>query len=96
MKANTRAAALEANNIKLQYQINTIKDRRPRRRVYIDPNSRFTDIENIRATIHQSETTRAHHTRQRRDINDQASAEAAAAAAAATLESMCNSWQLMP
>jgi hypothetical protein len=89
--ANTRAAALQAENLRLKHQLSTTQSTKPRKRVYVDPNQRFADIENIMTAINESAAEEA---RRSKTSAEDAAKIAAAAAAAATLESMCTSWQL--
>lgn len=89
--ANTRAAGLEAENQRLKHQLEALKPTGPRKKVRIDPQERFANIENIMAAIRQSAAAQA----AKGSTTDEEAAEiAAAATAAATLESMCNVWQL--
>jgi hypothetical protein len=89
--ANTRAALLEAENIRLKRQVETLTSTKPRKRIQIDPQERFANIEAIKKALDESAAEQA-----RRSImsTEDTAAEAAAAAAAATLESMCTQWQL--
>jgi hypothetical protein len=77
-RANTRAAALAQESRRLQQQLETIKPTMPRKRVQIDPNEQFANIENIVEAIHQSEAEQA----SRRSRKEAKAAEKAAIAAA--------------
>jgi hypothetical protein len=88
--ANTRSAQLQAANIRLQYQLDSIKNTRSRKRVQVDPNERFNNAEAIRDTIDRAAASAAQNSAQ---TSEKAAAEAAHRAAASTLQSMCNEWQ---
>ena len=60
----------------------------PRKRVRIDLNEQFANIENIMKAIHQLE---AEHARRKKAAAEKA---ATGAAEAPTLDSMCSHWQL--
>jgi hypothetical protein len=89
--ANTRAAGLEEKNRRLEHQLEAISPTRPRKRIRIDPNEQFANIGDIMSAINQSAAEQAQRSR---TTAAEAAERAAIAAAAATLESMCNSWQL--
>jgi hypothetical protein len=76
--ANTRAAALAQENQRLLHRLETIKPTMPRKRVQIDPNEQFANIEGIVEAIHQSEAEQA----SRRSRKEAKAAEKAAIAAA--------------
>lgn len=89
--ANTRAAGLEAEKRRLEAELEIALPQAPRKRVQVDPNQRFAEVEDIMAAIHRSAATAAQ--RDRATI-ERATERAAAATAAATLQSMCSQWQL--
>ncbi|USP74411.1 hypothetical protein yc1106_01685 [Curvularia clavata] len=90
-EANTRAAQLEAQNQQLRYQLDSYKITRVRKRVQVNPNERFSNVESIKAAIDQAAALQA----QRATVSAEKEAEKAAAEAAAlTLSSMCNEWQM--
>ena len=90
-EANTRAAQLEAQNQQLRYQLNSYKITHVRKRVQVNPNERFSNVESIKAAIDQAAALQA----QRATVSAENEAEKAAAEAAAlTLSSMCNEWQI--
>jgi hypothetical protein len=64
----------------------------PRKRVQIDPDEQFANIENIMKAIHQSEAEEA--SRRKRAASETAKKGAAGAAEVPTLDSMCSQWQL--
>jgi hypothetical protein len=88
---NVSLAKCEALNKRLVSQLDSISSSKPRKRVRLDPNERFADIENIWEAKRQSEAETA---RRRISAAEQAEENAAAATAAATLESMCNQFQI--
>jgi len=90
--ANTRAARLEADNRRLKYQLDCINSTRPRKRIQLDPNQKFADIENIMSAINQSAAEQAQKSSYA--TGEGAAAAAAAVAAAATLQSMCIEFQI--
>ena len=57
--ANTSAAGLEAEKKRLEYQLQSTSSQRPRKRVYVDPNQRFAEVENIMAAIRDSAAVEA-------------------------------------
>jgi hypothetical protein len=89
--ANTRSATLEADNKRLQYQLDQLGSQRKRKRIYIDPYIRFANIEKIRSTIHESAIEAADSSAK---STEKAAEAAAAAAVASTLQNMCTEWQL--
>ena len=89
--ANARAAGLEVEKRRLEYQLQTTRSKRRRKRVQEDPNQRFTDVESIVQAMRAAEALQA---RQQRATIANASERATIAAAARTLESICTQWQL--
>ena len=90
-KANTRAAQLEAENQRLKYRIDSNKITRSRKRVQVNLNERFSNVEAIKAAIDQAAALQA----QRASRSDEQEAKKAAKEAAAlTLQSMCTEWQI--
>ena len=49
--ANTRAAELQAENQRLKYQLDSTRVTRSRKRVQVNPNERFSNVESIKAAI---------------------------------------------
>jgi hypothetical protein len=88
---NARAAGLEAENQRLKYQLHTTKVTRVRKRVQIDPNQRFSNVEVIKAAVKQATAQQAEKDTLTLEKEAQ---KAAAEAAARSLDSMCTSWQL--
>jgi peptidoglycan hydrolase CwlO-like protein len=89
--ANTQLATLKANNKRLKYQLDQLGSQRKRKRIYIDPNIRFTDIEKIKGAIDQAAIEAANSSAK---STEKAAAAAVAAAGASTLQNMCTKWQL--
>ena len=90
-EANTRAAQLEAENQRLKYQLDSFKITRSRKRVQINTNERFSNIESIKAAIDRAAALQA----QEATTTPEKEAEhAATIAAAQTLNSMCTEWQI--
>jgi hypothetical protein len=90
-EANTRAAQLEADNQRLQHQLDYHKITRTRKRVQVNPNERFSNVESIKAAIDRAAALQA---QQAITSPEKEAQKAAAAAAALTLSSMCNEWQI--
>jgi hypothetical protein len=90
-EANTRAALLTAENQRFKYQLDRCQTTRVRKRVQINPNERFSNVESIKAAVDRAAALQA----QRTSISAEKEAEKAAIAAAAlTLSSMCTEWQM--
>ena len=89
--ANARAAGLEAEKKRLQHELQATSSRRTRKRVQIDPNQRFAEVENIVGAIRAAEALEA---QQQRATVASALERAAIATAAIALQSMCTQWQL--
>ena len=53
-EANTRAAQLKAENQRLKYQLHTHKNTHTRKRVQVNLNERFSNVEIIKAAIDQA------------------------------------------
>jgi hypothetical protein len=89
--ANTRAASLQAENQRLKYQLDNSRNTASRKRVQVNPNERFSNVETIKAALDRAAATKA-----QQDANavEKAAQKASAEAAAATLQSMCNEFQL--
>jgi len=63
--AYTRAAQLEAENKRLHSQIEALKPQQSRKKVHVNPNQRFADIETIMVAVQASQLLEA-----QRDDND--------------------------
>ena len=88
---NARAARLEAENQRLKYRLDSTKTTRVRKRVQIDPNERFANVEAIKAAMALAAAQEAESAAK----NPEKEAEKAAEeAAACTLDSMCTVYQL--
>ncbi|UPX10142.1 uncharacterized protein EKO05_0000813 [Ascochyta rabiei] len=90
-RANTRAARLEFENQRLKYQLDSATITHSRKRVQVNPNERYSNVEAIKAAIDRAAALQAEQAS--RQGEDEAK-KAAAAAAALTLQSMCTEWQL--
>ena len=88
---NARAAGLKAENQRFKYQLDSTKTTRVRKRVQIDPNERFANVEAIKAAMALAAAQEAESAAK----NPEKEAEKAAEeAAACTLDSMCTVYQL--
>jgi hypothetical protein len=90
-EANTRAAQLEAENQRLKYQLDSTRDTCGRKRVQVNPNERFSNIQSIKAAIDQAAALEAQQASRSPEKEAQ---KAAAAASALALDSMCTQWQI--
>jgi uncharacterized small protein (DUF1192 family) len=90
-EANTRAAQLKADNQRLKHQLDYHKITRIRKRVQVNPNERFSNVESIKAAIDRAAVLQA---QQASTSPEKEAKKAAAAAAALTLSSMCTEWQI--
>jgi hypothetical protein len=90
-RANTWAAQLEAENKRLQYQLTQVKSTQSRKRVRIDQNERFSNVEAIKAAIEQA-TAKAAENASKSPTKE--AAVAVTAATATALQSMCTQWQI--
>jgi hypothetical protein len=90
-EANTRAAQLEAENQRLKYQLDSTTVTRVRKRVQVNPNQRFSNVESIKAAIDRAAAQQAQQASTSLENEAQKAAEAAAAR---TLNSMCTEWQI--
>jgi hypothetical protein len=90
-RANTRAAQLEAENKRLQYQLTQVKSTQSRKRVRIDQNERFSNVEAIKAAIEQA-TAKAAENASKSPTKE--AAVAVTVATATALQSMCTQWQI--
>jgi hypothetical protein len=88
---NARLAGLQADNQRLNYLLNSAKSTRPRKRVQIDPNERFSNIDAIKAAHERAE---AQAKEVATSTPEKAVEIAAKAAEARSLESMCTVIQL--
>ncbi|KAF2682035.1 DDE-domain-containing protein [Lentithecium fluviatile CBS 122367] len=79
-------AGLEAENKRLHSQVESLAPKRPRKRVQIEPNQRFADIETIMVAVQASTLLEAQNNS---EAAEKAAERAAAEAAAQTLQSMC-------
>jgi len=89
--ANTRAAQLEAENQRLKYQLDNHKITRTRKRVQVNPNERFSNVEAVQMAVNRAAALQAS---QASKIQEQQAQKAATTAAALALNSMCTQWQI--
>jgi len=89
--ANTRSAALEAENKRLQSQLEALKPLQPRKKVRIDPNQRFASIDQIMIAKQASALLEQQNSSPDKEKEAE---KLAAEVAAKTLQSMCSEWQL--
>lgn len=89
--ANTRAAYLEADNQQLKYQLEQHKVTRIRKRIQVNPNKRFSNVEAIQVAVDQAAALQA---QQASSSAEKEAQKVAIATAAATLNSMCTQWQI--
>ncbi|KAI1507042.1 hypothetical protein Ptr86124_014017 [Pyrenophora tritici-repentis] len=89
--ANIRAAQLETENRRLYSQLEALKPQQPRKKVRVNLNQRFADVDTIMVAVQASQLLQA-----QRDVNaeEKAAERTAAETAAQTLQSMCTEWQL--
>ena len=89
--ANTRAAQLQSENERLKHQLDSSIVTRSRKRVRVDPNTRFSNVEAIKTAIDHAAALQAQQTAK---SPEKEARRAAAAAAALNLNSMCTEWQI--
>jgi len=58
-KANARAAGLEATNSRLRHELERIQPQKKRKRIVVEPNQRFADVEKIMSTMHEAAAKQA-------------------------------------
>ena len=90
-EANTRAAQLEADNQRLKHQLDYHKITRTRKRVQVNPNECFSNVESIKAALDRAAALKA---QQGSTTPEKEAQKAAAEVAARTLDSMCTQWQI--
>ncbi len=90
-RSNTRAAKLETENKRLKYQLSQLQTIQSRKRVRIDQNERFSNVEAIQAAINQAAAQAAINASK---TYTKEAARTAAAVADTTLQSMCTEWQI--
>ena len=82
---------LETENKRLNSQLEALKPQQPRKKVRVNPNERFAEIDTIMVAVQASQLLEA-----QRDSNteERAAERVAAETAAQTLQSMCTEWQI--
>ena len=58
-KANTRAAELEAENARLKHQLDRLQSNRPKKRVAVNPNTQFANIDSIKQAFDKAAALQA-------------------------------------
>ncbi|RYN21200.1 hypothetical protein AA0115_g9842 [Alternaria tenuissima] len=89
--ANTLNAALYTDNLKLQHQANQLKIKKPKKRVHLEPNKRFVNVEAIKAAMDAAAASAAQKTRKQ---TREAAQKAPTQSYDIPYSSMCNQWQL--
>jgi hypothetical protein len=88
--ANTRAAQFQTENKRLHSQLEALKPQQPRKKVHMNPNERFAEIDTIMVAVQASRLLEA---QRESNAEEQAAERAATEIAAQTLQSMCTEWQ---
>jgi hypothetical protein len=88
--ANTRATQLEAENQRLLHQLDHHKVTRTRKRVQVNPDERFSNVEAIQAAINRAAALQA---RQAASSAERAAQTITIATTTLTFDSMCTQWQ---
>jgi hypothetical protein len=89
--ANAHSARLQAENQRLKSQLKQLQSTHTRKRVKVDQNDRFNNIESIKAAIDRAAAQAAQASTKE---TEKAAKAASAAAAALTIESMCIEFQI--
>ncbi|KAI0994882.1 hypothetical protein K3495_g13299 [Podosphaera aphanis] len=90
-RGNTEIAQLRASNAQLQAQLDQHRINKPKKRIQINPNERFKDIEAIKLAMDQAEGNSAETVSNRRATT---SVRIETDEAASSFSSMCNQWQI--
>lgn len=90
--ANMRAAKDQADKQRLIYQLDQSQPQKKRKRVVVDPNQRFADIEKIKAAVDQAAAEQAKLIS--KPTREAAIPATTAAAADTRFDSMCTQWQI--
>jgi hypothetical protein len=89
-EANTRAAQLEAENQRFKHQLGSTRVTCVRKRVHVNSNERFSNVESIKAAIDRAAALET----QQASTSPEKEAQKATAAAALSFNSMCTEWQI--
>ena len=89
--ATTRAALLQTENERLLHQLQHARDKAKKKRVRVNPNERFSEVEAIKAAIDQAEAEAAQTTTK---PVKKAAARPRAAPVAIPYLSMCTQFQI--
>ena len=90
--ANTRAAELEADNQRLRHQLDQLQPQQKRRRIVIDPNERFANIEQIKAAIDRDAAQKAQSVTVVTTVTT--TTTIAVTSPTPSFESLCTQWQI--
>ncbi|KAI1004017.1 hypothetical protein K3495_g4193 [Podosphaera aphanis] len=90
-RGNTEIAQLRASNARLQAPLDQHRINKPKKRIQINPNERFKDIEAIKLAMDQTEGNSAETVSNRRATT---SVRIETDEAASNFSSMCNQWQI--
>jgi hypothetical protein len=90
-RANTRAAGLEAKITQLNYQLEKLQHKKPKKRIMLNANTQFANIENIKKALDEAAAAKAHEATKDHEREAQ---KAAAEIAASSLQAMSFEWQL--
>ncbi|KAI1008068.1 hypothetical protein K3495_g148 [Podosphaera aphanis] len=88
-RGNTEIAQLRASNARLQARLDQHRINKPKKRIQINPNERFKDIEAIKLAVEQAEGNSAETVSNRRATT---SVRIETDEAASNINSMCNQW----
>ena len=87
-RGNTEIAQLRASNARLQAQLDQHRINKPKKRIQINPNERFKDIEAIKLAMDQAEGNSAGNRRATTSVRIEPDE------ATSYFSSMCNQWQI--
>ena len=87
-RGNTEIAQLRASNARFQAQLDQHRINKPKKRIQINPNERFKDIEALKLAMDQAEGNSAGNRRARTSVRIETDE------AASNFSSMCNQWQI--
>ena len=90
-RGNTEIFQLRASNARLQAQLDQHRINKPKKRIQINPNERFKDIEAIKLAMDQAEGNSAETVSNRRATT---SVRIEYDEAASKFSLMCNQWQI--
>jgi hypothetical protein len=88
---NTQAATLQVENQRLKYQLEAARPQRKRKRIAIDHNQRFAEVEDIRRAIDQAAASEA---KSSQPAAKKVTKTVDSGATTTTFDSMCINWRL--